>query len=91
MRHRAAVDCLAGGQGAPLAPIYHAALLRRAEAGPDVAVLNLGGVGNLGADPRFADPEQPYYVKPRSQFARRFTDYDHLSRWPEWGASGGGE
>lgn len=40
---------------------------------------------------RFARPEQPYFVKPRSQFARAVTDYDHLSRWPEWGRLGGGE
>jgi anhydro-N-acetylmuramic acid kinase len=44
-------DVAAGGQGAPLLPIYHAALV----AGLDkpVAVLNLGGVGNItyvGAD-----------------------------------------
>lgn len=43
-------DMVNGGQGAPLAPLYHAAL-----AGParPQAVLNLGGVGNLtwlGAD-----------------------------------------
>ena len=45
-------DVAAGGQGAPLAPIYHAALLARAGAGADTAVLNLGGVGlrrRLGA------------------------------------------
>ncbi|MGE0259936.1 MAG: anhydro-N-acetylmuramic acid kinase [Alphaproteobacteria bacterium] len=38
-------DVAAGGQGAPLAPLYHAAL-----AGPlakPVAMLNLGGVGNV--------------------------------------------
>lgn len=37
-------DMAAGGQGAPLAPLYHAAL-----AGParPQAVLNLGGIGNL--------------------------------------------
>jgi anhydro-N-acetylmuramic acid kinase len=40
-------DMRAGGQGAPLSAIYHAALLRRASAPPDSAVLNLGGVGNL--------------------------------------------
>ena len=38
-------DVAMGGQGAPLAPVYHAALL--AGAGPETAVLNLGGVGNL--------------------------------------------
>jgi anhydro-N-acetylmuramic acid kinase len=40
-------DMRAGGQGAPLAAIYHAALLRRTGAAPNSAVLNLGGVGNV--------------------------------------------
>ena len=40
-------DVAAGGQGAPLAPAYHVALLRALGAGPDTAVLNLGGVANL--------------------------------------------
>ncbi|HEX8484910.1 anhydro-N-acetylmuramic acid kinase [Sphingomonas sp.] len=38
-------DVAAGGQGAPLLPVYHAALVRDL-AGP-VAVLNLGGVANI--------------------------------------------
>jgi len=38
-------DVAAGGQGAPLAPLYHSALLADVE-GP-VAVLNLGGMANL--------------------------------------------
>lgn len=38
-------DVAAGGQGAPLAPLYHAALLR-GHAYP-VAVLNIGGVANV--------------------------------------------
>ena len=44
-------DVAAGGQGAPLLPVYHRALASGLE-GP-VAVLNLGGVGNItfiGAD-----------------------------------------
>ena len=44
-------DVSAGGQGAPLLPVYHRALL--AEAALPAAVLNLGGVGNItyiGAD-----------------------------------------
>lgn len=44
-------DVAAGGQGAPLLPVYHRALAS-ALGGP-IAVLNLGGVGNvtfLGAD-----------------------------------------
>ena len=40
-------DVAAGGHGAPLCPCYHAALLRRADADERVAVLNLGGVGNI--------------------------------------------
>ncbi len=40
-------DVEAGGQGAPLAPIYHVALLRAAAPGEPGAVLNLGGVGNI--------------------------------------------
>ena len=38
-------DMAAGGQGAPLAPLYHAALLGDVEA--PVAVLNIGGMANL--------------------------------------------
>jgi anhydro-N-acetylmuramic acid kinase len=38
-------DVAAGGQGAPLLPVYHRALL--AGATLPVAVLNLGGVGNI--------------------------------------------
>jgi anhydro-N-acetylmuramic acid kinase len=38
-------DVAGGGQGAPLAPLYHAALA--ADLAKPLAVLNLGGVGNL--------------------------------------------
>lgn len=38
-------DVAAGGQGAPLLPVYHRALT--AGMGAPVAVLNLGGVGNI--------------------------------------------
>ena len=38
-------DVAAGGQGAPLAPVYHAALA--AELPRPVVILNLGGVGNV--------------------------------------------
>ena len=40
-------DVEAGGQGAPLAPIYHKALCDHAELDGVTAVLNLGGVGNV--------------------------------------------
>lgn len=40
-------DIRAGGQGAPLAAIYHAALLRSVDPSGSTAILNLGGVGNI--------------------------------------------
>jgi anhydro-N-acetylmuramic acid kinase len=40
-------DVVAGGQGAPLAPAYHAALVRWSGLEGPVAVLNLGGVANV--------------------------------------------
>lgn len=42
-------DVAAGGQGAPLAPIYHEALVRYSKLDGKVAVLNLGGVANVTA------------------------------------------
>jgi anhydro-N-acetylmuramic acid kinase len=42
-----AADMEAGGEGAPLAPAFHRALVRGSELPRPVAVLNLGGVGNL--------------------------------------------
>jgi anhydro-N-acetylmuramic acid kinase len=41
-----AADVAAGGQGAPLAPVYHRALVARLPERP-VAVVNIGGVGNV--------------------------------------------
>ena len=41
-----AADVAAGGQGAPLAPVYHRARAARLPERP-VAVLNVGGVGNV--------------------------------------------
>src|SRR5713101_8405436 len=38
-------DVAAGGEGAPLAPLYHAALA--ADRAKPIAILNLGGVGNV--------------------------------------------
>jgi anhydro-N-acetylmuramic acid kinase len=48
-------DLAAGGEGAPLAPAFHAAVLRAA--GEARAVLNLGGIANLTLLP--ADPAAP--------------------------------
>ncbi|WP_341897063.1 anhydro-N-acetylmuramic acid kinase [Ferrovibrio terrae] len=40
-------DVAMGGQGAPLVPLYHAALARHAGLDAPLLVLNLGGVGNV--------------------------------------------
>jgi anhydro-N-acetylmuramic acid kinase len=48
-------DMAAGGQGAPLAPAFHAAMLRVAS--EDRVVLNLGGIANITLLP--ADPLLP--------------------------------
>lgn len=51
-------DVAAGGQGAPLAPLYHFALAGWIRATEPVAFLNLGGVGNLTwVDPRCDAPD----------------------------------
>ncbi|WP_371345770.1 anhydro-N-acetylmuramic acid kinase [Ancylobacter sp. IITR112] len=51
-----AADVAAGGQGAPLVPVYHRALARGlADKGP-LLVLNLGGVANITALDGDADP-----------------------------------
>jgi anhydro-N-acetylmuramic acid kinase len=55
-----AADVLRGGEGAPLVPIYHAALAAAAGLAEPVAVVNIGGVANVsfiapGADPTACD------------------------------------
>ncbi len=40
-------DMAAGGQGAPLAPVYHQALVGYSKLDCPTAVLNIGGVGNV--------------------------------------------
>jgi len=42
-----AADLAAGGQGAPLVPVYHAALAHDLDRPHPLAVLNVGGVANL--------------------------------------------
>lgn len=51
-------DVAMGGQGAPLAPFFHFALARHIGATLPLAMLNLGGVGNVTwIDPRQTAPE----------------------------------
>jgi anhydro-N-acetylmuramic acid kinase len=41
-----AADCAAGGQGAPLVPIYHFAMAAKVSERP-IAIVNIGGVANI--------------------------------------------
>ena len=54
-----AADVAAGGQGAPLVPVFHQALARDLDRPHPMAVLNLGGVANVtfvdGGDPVACD------------------------------------
>lgn len=51
-------DLTAGGQGAPLAPFYHHALARQLGLKQPLAMVNLGGVGNVTwIDPCITKPE----------------------------------
>ena len=54
-----AADIAAGGQGAPLVPVFHQALARDLDRPHPIAVLNLGGVANVtfvdGGDPIACD------------------------------------
>ena len=52
------LDVAAGGEGAPLAPIYHRALARRLGRADPVVVFNLGGVANVTyVDPRGSEDD----------------------------------
>ncbi|MGU3391086.1 anhydro-N-acetylmuramic acid kinase [Sphingomonas sp. M1A8_2b] len=63
-------DVAAGGQGAPLLPVYHAALAAGLE-GP-IAVLNLGGVGNITFIPGGLDMHDSREMSPeRAQMMDR--------------------
>lgn len=51
-------DVRFGGQGAPLAPFFHFAAAKWARQTTPIAILNLGGVGNITwLDPRLPKPE----------------------------------
>lgn len=54
-----AADVAAGGQGAPLVPVFHQAMARTLERPHPIAVLNVGGVANVtfvdGGDPVAGD------------------------------------
>ncbi|MBI4274167.1 MAG: anhydro-N-acetylmuramic acid kinase [Rhizobiales bacterium] len=51
-----AADVAAGGQGAPLVPVYHHALAQTLERPHPIAVLNVGGVANVTVIDGVPDP-----------------------------------
>ena len=51
-----AADVAAGGEGAPLVPIYHRALARKLDLPRPIAVINIGGVANLSFLDGESDP-----------------------------------
>ncbi|NVJ70511.1 MAG: anhydro-N-acetylmuramic acid kinase [Alphaproteobacteria bacterium] len=55
-------DVAAGGEGAPLVPLYHAALLARSRRHDVVAVLNIGGVANVTWVRFSADSDDPEII-----------------------------
>ena len=73
-------DMKKGGQGAPLAPLYHKALIMAAELRGCVGVLNLGGVGNItlieGADVWASDTGPANGPVDNWMQARGIGDYD---------------
>jgi anhydro-N-acetylmuramic acid kinase len=76
-------DVAAGGQGAPLVPVFHAALA--AGLPQPLAILNLGGVGNVtwvGEDGRLVAFDTGPANGPLDDWARRSTgeDYDKDGR-----------
>jgi anhydro-N-acetylmuramic acid kinase len=51
-----AADVAAGGQGAPLVPVYHRALAQELKRPHPIAVLNVGGIANVTVIDDVADP-----------------------------------
>ena len=51
-----AADVAAGGEGAPLVPVYHRALARKLDLPRPIVVVNIGGVANISFLDGYADP-----------------------------------
>jgi anhydro-N-acetylmuramic acid kinase len=78
-------DIAAGGQGAPLVPAFHQALLRSAE--EDRVVLNIGGIANVTLLP--ADPEEPvsgYDTGPGNCLMDAWSELHRQQRYDDRGA-----
>lgn len=84
-------DMAAGGQGAPLAPVYHQALVRAGAIGGPVLVVNIGGVGNVtfvapGRDPVACDTGPGNALIDDLMAARTGEAYDHAGATAARGA-----
>lgn len=79
-------DVKAGGEGAPLAPIYHAARARASGLAPPVAVLNLGGVGNITLIPPDLEQMQAFDTGPANGMVDQWVQLKTGRRFDEGGA-----
>ena len=93
-------DVAAGGEGAPLAPIFHQALVEKAGIAEGTAVLNLGGVGNVSVfTPSLAASDTGPANGPLDQWMERHgqsydadgaaslrgtPDFDRIEKWLSW-------
>ncbi len=82
-------DIAAGGEGAPLAPAFHLALLE--DRGVDAAVLNLGGIANLTLPGNEGRPPLGFDCGPANTLLDRWAErhlghpYDDRGTWGEGG------
>ncbi len=61
------------------------------EAGTTMQVAEAALEGLKHLIEQYADPAQPYYSKPRVEFAWSVSDYDNLARRAEWTTDEGGD
>ncbi len=79
-------DILAGGQGAPLAPLFHSRFF--GEIGKTKAVVNIGGIANISI---FGDQLIGYDIGPGNVLIdswsreKRGVDFDDRGKWAETG------
>ena len=78
-------DVKAGGEGAPLAPIYHAARARASGLEPPVAVLNLGGVANITLIPPDESQMQAFDTGPANGMIDQWVQMKTGARYDEGG------
>lgn len=78
-------DVKAGGEGAPLAPIYHAARARASGLEPPVAILNLGGVANITLIPEDEAQMQAFDTGPANGMIDQWVQLKTGRRYDEGG------